>query len=165
MLTEEERKNQQKGRARRYYKANSVKAIEYATKNRKAHLEKYAEYGAIYRKTHPEKRAESQAAYGRSHPMVSRLKDAKRRSLKCANTPIDEMLTSTEWLAILAEANGHCAYCGKESKLTLDHIIPLSKGGTHSKNNVVPACYHCNSSKGNKTLEEWNAKRLTQTNQ
>jgi len=146
----------------KYYEANSVKIIESLAKYRKTHPGKDAEYGAIYRKTHPEKRAESQAEYGRSHPMVSRLKDVRRRSLKYANTPLDEMLTSTEWLAILAQADGHCAYCDKEAKLTLDHVIPLSKGGKHSKDNVVPACGHCNSSKGNKTLEEWNAKRLTQ---
>jgi 5-methylcytosine-specific restriction endonuclease McrA len=129
----------------------------------KTHPEQEKKRQARSCKTHSEKRAEAQARYGRSHPMVSRLKDAKRRSLKYANTPISEMLTSTEWLAILAEYDGHCAYCDKEAKLTLDHVIPLSKGGTHSKENVVPACAHCNSSKGNKTLEEWNAKRLTQT--
>jgi 5-methylcytosine-specific restriction endonuclease McrA len=80
---------------------------------------------------------------------------SKRRIAKYANTPLDEMLTSTEWLAILAEANGHCAYCGKEAKLTLDHVVPLSKGGKHSKENIVAVCTHCNCSKKDKTLEEW----------
>jgi 5-methylcytosine-specific restriction endonuclease McrA len=109
-----------------------------------------------------EKSIETHRVWRLAHPAASVLMDAKRRAAKCANTPIEDMLTSTEWLAILAQADGHCAYCGKEARLTLDHVISLSKGGKHSRDNVVPACGHCNSSKGNKTLEEWNAKRLKQ---
>jgi 5-methylcytosine-specific restriction endonuclease McrA len=80
--------------------------------------------------------------------------NGKRYSLKYANTPTDELLTLVQWRDVLAQYNGHCAYCGKKVKLTLDHIIPLSRGGKHSKDNVVPACSHCNSSKGTKTPEE-----------
>jgi 5-methylcytosine-specific restriction endonuclease McrA len=114
---------------------------------------------AKWRKTHPETVRIGRTRWNRQHPEKVQLMHAKRRLLKYDNTPLDEMLTSTEWLAILAEANGHCAYCGKEAKLTLDHVIPLSKGGKHNANNVVPACAHCNGSKGNKTLEEWWAKK------
>jgi 5-methylcytosine-specific restriction endonuclease McrA len=38
-------------------------------------------------------------------------------------------------------------------------LNPAWKGGKHNANNVVPACAHCNGSKGNKTLEEWWAKK------
>lgn len=180
MLIDEGRKNQQKIHSRCWYERNRDKAIEKAAARRKAHPEKGVEYQATYRKTHPEKVAEIQATYCNTHPEkeakrhatyrqthreISIVSCSRRRSLKYANTPISDMLTSTEWLAILAQADGHCAYCDKEAKLTLDHVIPLSKGGTHSKDNVVPACLHCNSSKGNKTLEEWNAKRLNQPTQ
>lgn len=49
-----------------------------------------------------------------------------------------------------------CCYCGKSDvKLTIDHIVPISRGGTNSLNNIALACGHCNSSKGNKTLDEW----------
>lgn len=105
-----------------------------------AHPERIREWGSVYKKNHPENR---------------RLEVERRRALKYSNTPIDEMLTSTEWLAILAEANGHCTYCDKEALLTLDHVIPLSRGGKHSKDNVVPACQRCNSSKNARTPEEW----------
>lgn len=110
---------------------------------------------AAYRAEHGPELKIAHAEYMKKNPEKRRLSTAKRRALKYGNTPLDEMLTSTEWLAILAEANGHCAYCDKEAKLTLDHVIPLSKGGKHSKDNVVPACGHCNDSKGIKTLEEW----------
>ncbi len=47
-----------------------------------------------------------------------------------------------------------CQYCGNRKNLTIDHIIPRSKGGKHTWNNVVIACVDCNSRKGNKTPTE-----------
>lgn len=44
-----------------------------------------------------------------------------------------------------------CHYCRKKfNKLTMDHVIPLSKGGEHSASNIVPACLSCNLKKGSK---------------
>jgi hypothetical protein len=50
-----------------------------------------------------------------------------------------------------------CAYCGKwHEKLTLDHIMPKSKGGPHfAKYNLAPSCLACNASKSNLGLFEW----------
>lgn len=54
---------------------------------------------------------------------------------------------------------GHCAcaYCGKWTEnLTIDHIVPKSKGGPHfSKWNSAPACLSCNASKGSLPVFEW----------
>ncbi len=50
--------------------------------------------------------------------------------------------------------NYTCQYCGSGNTLTLDHVLPVSRGGKSSWENVVTACYPCNSSKGNKTPEE-----------
>ena len=47
-----------------------------------------------------------------------------------------------------------CQYCLKNETLTFDHILPKSKGGKTTWENVITACSQCNSSKGNKTLEE-----------
>lgn len=50
-----------------------------------------------------------------------------------------------------------CGYCGgtfKESLLTRDHIVPVSKGGKSDWTNCVTACYKCNWSKGSKLLEQ-----------
>ncbi len=44
-----------------------------------------------------------------------------------------------------------CQYCGSSKHLTLDHVIPRSKGGKHSWDNVVIACEQCNSRKGDRT--------------
>ena len=50
-----------------------------------------------------------------------------------------------------------CMYCGnqcQEALLTRDHVLPLSRGGTDRWSNVVTACRHCNTHKGNRTPEE-----------
>lgn len=56
--------------------------------------------------------------------------------------------------AILERWRHTCAYCGGFAT-HLDHVHPLSKGGADAEHNIVPACAHCNLSKGAKTLAEW----------
>lgn len=51
--------------------------------------------------------------------------------------------------------DGHiCQYCGHKSDLTLDHVLPRSRGGTDSWENLVTACNKCNVQKGDRTPEE-----------
>ncbi|GIV37796.1 MAG: HNH endonuclease [Cyclobacteriaceae bacterium] len=50
--------------------------------------------------------------------------------------------------------NFECQYCGTKRDLTLDHIIPTSKGGQHTWLNLVTACKSCNARKGDYTPEE-----------
>lgn len=52
---------------------------------------------------------------------------------------------------VLRRDKSACQYCGSTKKLTLDHVIPRSKGGKHSWDNVVIACSPCNSRKGDRT--------------
>jgi hypothetical protein len=51
--------------------------------------------------------------------------------------------------------SGPCAYCGDEMASTVDHQIPLSRGGLDGPPNVVSCCTSCNIGKGKRTLEEW----------
>lgn len=47
-------------------------------------------------------------------------------------------------------ARGLCHYCGKKFKpadLTMDHVVPLSRGGKSTKGNIVPSCKDCNNKK------------------
>lgn len=45
-----------------------------------------------------------------------------------------------------------CCYCGSESNLSLDHVIPRNKLGSDSPENLLPACRHCNSAKGSRDV-------------
>jgi 5-methylcytosine-specific restriction endonuclease McrA len=47
-----------------------------------------------------------------------------------------------------------CVYCGTQKDLTLDHVVPKSKGGKTSWENLVTACRKCNATKGHLTPEE-----------
>ena len=56
------------------------------------------------------------------------------------------------------EATGHCIYCGHPVELEemeVDHIEPLSLGGSNCMDNKVCSCPHCNATKGRQTLEEF----------
>lgn len=55
---------------------------------------------------------------------------------------------------IFKRDHGLCQYCGIDGDLTLDHLVPRSKGGKSTWNNLVTACKACNAKKGNYTLEE-----------
>ncbi len=57
---------------------------------------------------------------------------------------------------ILCRDNFTCVYCGKtEPIMHVDHVFPKSRGGTDELSNLVCACGHCNTSKRDKTPEEW----------
>jgi 5-methylcytosine-specific restriction endonuclease McrA len=66
---------------------------------------------------------------------------------------------------VLSRDNYTCQYCGAmppRKNLTVDHVIPRSRGGKTTWENVVTACDKCNGRKGNRTPVEANLKLLTQ---
>lgn len=48
-----------------------------------------------------------------------------------------------------------CFYCGSYENPTIDHVVPIVRGGKHSIGNIVVACKSCNSQKNAKTITEW----------
>lgn len=67
-----------------------------------------------------------------------------------------DLRDSSWWRSKIAE--GICYYCGgtfKPSELTMDHKIPLSRGGSSEKINIVPACKECNNKKKYMLPTEW----------
>ena len=55
---------------------------------------------------------------------------------------------------VLRRDRHSCQYCSSTKHLTLDHVIPRSRGGKHSWDNVVAACERCNSRKSDRTPQE-----------
>jgi 5-methylcytosine-specific restriction endonuclease McrA len=73
---------------------------------------------------------------------------ARRMAVRCD-------LTSDQWTEIQRQFDGKCAYCGEGGEVVMDHVVALAKGGSHTKDNVVPACRHCNQRKYTKSVEEF----------
>ncbi|MNL26020.1 HNH endonuclease [compost metagenome] len=66
-----------------------------------------------------------------------------------------ELRTSQWWKQELGK--GLCYHCGqrfKPAELTMDHLIPIARGGKSTKNNCVTSCKLCNTKKGHKTRAE-----------
>jgi len=67
-----------------------------------------------------------------------------------------ELRASQWWKRRLAK--GVCHYCGQSAPpkaLTMDHIVPIARGGRSTKSNVVPACKACNNAKKQLLPMEW----------
>jgi hypothetical protein len=119
-------------------------------KNRAAYLanrERYKQYQREWRNRNPEKFLEQMA-----------LHQSKRRAWKLGND--SRRVTRTEWRRILRRARGRCFYCGEQqARLTMDHVVPLARGGRHAIGNLAPACLRCNQSKGALFVTEWRRRR------
>ncbi len=79
------------------------------------------------------------------YPTVIRLR-------KYARIPYKNIVLSRR--NIIKRDNNRCMYCGSREMLTIDHVIPKSRGGDDSWENLVSACTGCNHLKGNRTPKE-----------
>src|SRR5690554_1480159 len=55
---------------------------------------------------------------------------------------------------IFKRDRNECQYCGATKSLTIDHVIPKSKGGMTNWYNLITACHRCNTQKGDRTPEQ-----------
>lgn len=76
--------------------------------------------------------------------LLSRLKKQRRRAAG--------ILTAAEWELVLDTYGNACLACGRQ-ETTIDHVVPVSSGGTNTIGNVQPLCSRCNTSKGTKTID------------
>lgn len=81
-----------------------------------------------------------------------------RRNARAKRMNAPGTCTEKQWLDKASYYFYKCKWCGKQldrNTCTVDHIIPLSKGGTNWVSNLVPACRPCNSSKQAKDWKQW----------
>jgi 5-methylcytosine-specific restriction endonuclease McrA len=71
------------------------------------------------------------------------------RLVSYVNFPRDTHRRKITRRAVFARDDWTCQYCGSRSNLTVDHVVPRSKGGTSSWENIVASCAPCNRRKGN----------------
>jgi 5-methylcytosine-specific restriction endonuclease McrA len=132
----------EKGRLTRKLLSQGEKAQNYKRLYRAANQEKQEQYIREWLKT-----PQGKEYIARRH--------FHRRSV-LERTPAKELITSVQWNEIKRKHNYSCVYCGEPEsaivKLTRDHIVPVTKGGLHTKENIVPACQPCNAKKGSKII-------------
>lgn len=121
-------------RSRKKYWADPVKESH---RKRKARAE------------NPEKFRERNRKYAQNNQKKLNEKSHRRRALKAQARTF--YVNKKE---IMRLYNSKCFYCEKPSE-TMEHVIPLSRGGSHGIGNLVPCCGSCNYSKAGRTVMEW----------
>lgn len=110
------------------------------------HAQRYRENGESIRARIAKHRREHLAEHRERERRAAIIKNPLRRAHLLG---LPDTLALSQWEAIKRAYGGRCAYCGtKPRKLTIDHVVPISKGGGTVPENIVPACSFCNTSKG-----------------
>ena len=82
--------------------------------------------------------------------------DLDEAGIKRERRKARELRASQWWKRRLAK--GVCHYCSRETSpraLTMDHLVPIARGGRSTKSNLVPACKECNNAKKQMLPMEW----------
>lgn len=151
-ITAEERHKRESARVVAWQKANPEKYKAKQARHRDKHREqRRAESLARYYKQmeeNPEKVRANRRRFQTSEKgrAYQRVANYRRRSLPMSQEVRD-------WW--LAQRNAVCGYCWVALATEIDHITPVSRGGTNDLDNLVPVCRSCNASKNDKTLAEW----------
>lgn len=141
---------------------NSSKFKEINSSWKKAHKEQRAVESKQWAKAHPEYRRRVGEKWRSNHPNYGKnWRENNRDKIKhYAQNRRARMegnggtLTVQEWNAILDFYGHKCLCCErKDVKLTIDHIIPIFRGGKHCAENVQPLCGPCNSRKKDKVID------------
>lgn len=119
---------------------------EWVARNR----EKAAEYQREYRKHNRPKLNEHNRRWQKNNHQHLVLKSHRRRVQKRQN---GGDYTVAEWNALCARYDNRCLCCGEHRPLTVDHIVPVHKGGSNDITNLQPLCGECNSRKGARTID------------
>jgi len=104
-----------------------------------------------YYATHKEELAAKQRKWQLENPGKVRAYSANRRALK---KQADGSFTAKEFRALCKKYTNKCLCCGStDESLTVDHVIPLNKGGSNDIDNIQPLCLSCNSRKRDKVID------------
>lgn len=130
---------------------------EYAARERSAALQKDRARNAdpefVARKRAYMRKRHQDPAVKQRHRLTANRRRARLRDV-CSPG-----VTIAQWAAICSRftLGGEivCAYCRKACAVTIDHVVPIARGGKDEPSNVVPCCRFCNTSKGARLLSEW----------
>lgn len=115
-----------------------------------ANREAQYETNRRWREENRERYAEMLRDWAKRNPTLKSQHRAHRRARKANGS-----ISARDWTRLINRYGGRCFYCGSHEPMTIDHIIPLARGGRHTIGNVLPACKSCNCSKQERLIIEW----------
>ena len=139
---------------RDWYERNRERANAGVSRWRARHPEAARALEAQWRERHSEVKQAIAARWRLNHPEQVRALSRRARALR-ANAPCGEPFTIED---VIARCGWVCGICGlpidpnaqDKTRRSLDHIVPISKGGAHTLENAQLAHQNCNSRKGNR---------------
>jgi len=147
----EENREHYNARARGYY--NPEKSRQYYVKNK----ERYRKWGHAYYQKHKEQHNLQTKQWREENPDVVRsmVRNYRTRKRNATGSHTADDIRRLWWFQM-----GRCQYCGKKLHhgmrgFHVDHMQPLSRGGSNDPANLALACGRCNDSKHNKTSTEF----------
>lgn len=100
-----------------------------------------------WRSRNKERYAAIRKASYEKHKARHRFDKNQRSSRRYHSIVIKHRIQEADWKALIFLFGGKCLLCGASGKLTIDHIIPVTKYGYHEISNIQPLCLSCNSTK------------------
>lgn len=138
---------------KQWYQDNKEKKKEYDRQWYQDNKETKKEYLKQWRRDNPDYHKHYHKQWRRDNPEKERARHQRRRARKAGN---GGSYTAKEWKK-LCKQYPDCPCCGekftRKNKPTVDHVIPLTKGGTNDIGNIQPLCKSCNSRKGTKSTD------------
>ncbi len=159
---------------RAYRKAYKARRGEFVRQQDKAYYEAHREQRAAYQRANRESRRElKRASRARLQGTQSAESERERNRLlalkwhaenpeksrenalayRARRASAAGSFTLSEWRALCDFYGNRCLRCGSDGPLTVDHVIPLIRGGSNDISNIQPLCGPCNCAKGAKIID------------
>lgn len=137
-------------RVRKWTERNREEWNEYQKQWAKDNPGKVRERMRRYRKRHPDRVRENARRWQRNnYDKWLVIKNSNNHKRRARERNAEGSFSVKEWLRLVSLCQNKCCSCGADGmKLTVDHITPLTLGGTNYITNIQPLCSRCNSSKG-----------------
>jgi 5-methylcytosine-specific restriction endonuclease McrA len=116
----------------------------------KANLERIKENNAARYLRDKKRISARNKKHRQENPEASIARVQKRRAKKSG---AGGSYTTEEWKVLCKKYSSKCLACGKKTKLTADHVIPIAKGGSSNIGNIQPLCMPCNAKKHTGTTD------------